>query len=175
MIGVQAHTGNRQPLRPYQVDPLLPVPMVDKPRGGLWTSTWTGPETISDWARWCCQENFAGGCTHDVWLLHPDPEAKIFMIDSREALKHLYDTYPKPLFGANGEVILPGVNWFLVATIYDAVSLTVEAFWSNRFTDYHELGMGTYGWDCESTCWFRWRFAGYEHVGELTCKEEVYE
>lgn len=164
---IQAHIATLDQFQPGKVRPLTWEPG-EKPRGGLWTSTWTGPETISDWVRWCSGEHWGDHEGGFVSLLTPDPTAKVYLIDSLAALLALHERYPH-----RESVARYGytnwVDWRLVAFDYDAVRLTQAAHFATRLTH-----PGTYSWDCESTCWFRWRFTDVEHLGVLTVSKEAF-
>jgi hypothetical protein len=65
-----------------------------KLNGGLWTSTWTGTTTYSDWVRWIVKEGGGFGGPRNVLLLTPDLSAMVFVIDSAETLWELHRSYP---------------------------------------------------------------------------------
>lgn len=128
-----------------------------KPHGGMWTSTWD-PDFGSGWIDWCVGESF-GSPPFDVWLLTPDPAARLYIVDSLASLTALVEQFP-------GRNHLPGSpreypNWTAVAEVYDGVSLTDEGQWATRLS--HPVNL--YGWDCECTLWFRWMFTDVGHYG----------
>jgi hypothetical protein len=133
-----------------------------KPTGGLWTSTKL-PSGSSGWINWCLGEDFAGP-EFDVWELTPDPAARVFTIDSLPDLLDLRARFSPlcdhPRDCAPLRDIGAGVSWRRVAEEYDAVRLTEEGQWRTRMSR-----PSLYGWDCESTLWFRWRFTDVHHVG----------
>ena len=129
---------------------------LDKPGGGLWTSTWD-ESYGGGWLDWCVGQQF-GLPPYSVWLLTPDPAARVYTIDSAAALRALADRYPADNYLGLGR---RAVDWPAVGADWDAVRLTEEAHWATRMA----LDLGTYSWDCESTCWYRWCFTAVEHYG----------
>lgn len=120
-----------------------------KPHGGLWTSTWTGDG--SDWTRWCEDDGFR--VPSEEWsglLLTPCADARIYTIDDIDDLRALVRQYPA------GDV----ADYVAVAREFDAIHLTDAGQWATRMT----LDLDLYGWDCESTVWFRWTFESAEPV-----------
>lgn len=147
---------------PFGQDGFRPVemsennyPSVKPASGGLWTSTYLGPQG-SDWIQWCMSESFyidqKDPRTENPWLLVPAVDARVYEIDSYSDLAtlckrhgHRYDSkgldYTKP-------------NWSSISEEYDAVHLTARGETATRLS----LPLDLYGWDCESTLWFRWKF-----------------
>lgn len=123
--------------------------------GGLWTSTYK-EEEISGWVQWCKMEEFY---THDnlddLWLLTVNPEAKILVIDSEKDAEEIYKEFGFSLHG-----IMKGLDFVKISQQYDALNLTEEGQFRTRFT----LENSFYGWDCESTHWFRWKFDAVEKM-----------
>lgn len=142
---------------PEKLAPVSSKPSRVKPAGGgLWTSTWDA-RTGSDWIEWCRENEFRGP-TFDAWLLTPDPSARVYEVDSLADLIRLVNLYPTQYTDLYDS---PCVDWAEVASEWDAVHLTEEGQWRTRLSDPVNL----YGWDCESTLWFRWSFTSVEHHG----------
>jgi hypothetical protein len=122
-----------------------------KPTGGLWTSSWLGEERGSAWIQWCLSECYSvpDACRWDGTLLHPDPTANVYVIDTFQDLEDLlcgnqgvdcnYNRYP---------------NFATLIKKYDAIHLTERGERETKFT----LPENLYGWDVECTLWFRWKF-----------------
>lgn len=137
---------------------LVPVTNSDnclgvKPEGGLWTSTYTRGKG-SGWTRWCEGEDF--GVPHGQWqgyLLSVDPAARVVTIDSANDLMTLlqYDFARRTPFGGYHRVV---PDFEKLAKFYDGMHLTDRGQWATR----HSIPANLYGWDCESTVWFRWVF-----------------
>lgn len=127
----------------------------NKPRGGLWTSTWD--DAGSDWLREAGPANMdLLGPAPEVWLLTPEPAANVLTIDGLDELVTIFDHgYGIDVFG--GRVI----NFQLLAQDYDAVHLTEKGQWATRLSWPDDL----YGWDCECTLWLRWRFTDVQRWG----------
>jgi hypothetical protein len=134
-------------------------------RGGLWTSSLLDDGT-SGWIRWCLGESFQGP-TWDIWHLDPDPAARVYVIATYADLAWLAERFPpqcdhdRPCPDGIGA---SGVSWRRVATAYDAVQVTDDGQWVTRLS----VPLSLYGWDCEATLWFRWRFTSIRHLGRQT-------
>jgi hypothetical protein len=144
-----------------------------KPRGGFWTSTWH-PRTGGGWVQWCIGEQWgvpADGCWH-AWLLTPDPTARIYTIGSYADLADLYGRFPRDPAGAHAGLLASCPDWKAIAGHYDAIHLADRGQVETRFGDLLGTpGTGTphlslYGWDCESTLWYRWAFTSAEYLGQ---------
>lgn len=157
--------------------PVVGVDCLNKPgrhgsqRIGLWTSTWLGPEAVSDWVRWCVSEQFSGPA-FDVWLLHPDAEARLWEIDTADDLDELLAKYGRAGPYSFGDIgMFPFVDFdAFAADGYVGVHLTEAGQWRTRGIGYDDRPMSAanlYGWDCESTLWTRWAFASIEHIGVI--------
>ena len=132
--------------------------------GGLWTSSLT-TDGRSGWIDWCLNENFEGP-EFDIWHLDPNPAASVYTIDTYNDLAALASRFPPACDHPKGcptwgDGIGSGVGWRRVAKEYDAVRVTEEGEWKMRLSD----PISIYGWDCESTVWFRWKFLDVRHVG----------
>ncbi len=142
---MQLHEGRAPHLVPIQNGGFV------KPKGGLWTSTYD-ERLGSDWIQWCLSEEFRGP-EFDCWLLRPREGAKVYTIDSLADLIDLVYAY--------GALRNSHADYEKIARDYDGVRLTKEGQWATRFSYPYSL----YGWDCESTLWFRWCFESVEHLG----------
>lgn len=151
-----AHQTQLHVIRPTEKpgEPIYPIrnARTVKPNGGLWTSTYD-PERGSAWVQWCLSEEFDIP-TDGVWqgrILTPRRDARIAVIDSLDDLERLYRRYPLEVISGLWSVL----DFERMAADYDAVHLTDDGQWATRLTHPYSL----YGWDCESTNWFRWAFA----------------
>jgi hypothetical protein len=177
-LSTQLHVGRRgddqydltaKLFKPIRVESPIPRP---KPRGGLWTSTWH-EEYGGGWVQWCLSEEFECDRSDPTWpkcwLLDPAPDARVYTIDSYADLQALVDRFPHRYdyedrgFGAHVDL---QPRWLSVAEHYDGVHLTDAGQWATRLS--HPLNL--YGWDCESTLWFRWSFERVEYLGPRTFK-----
>jgi hypothetical protein len=122
-----------------------------KPRGGLWTSTYQGPKLLSGWAQWCSSEE--PGWIKPAWLLTPKRSVRIVHVRSLIGLKNLQARYPlpSPIHALHSKQL----DFEAIACAYDGVHLTEAGQWATRLT----FPLSLYGWDCESTLWFRWVFS----------------
>ncbi len=126
-----------------------------KPQGGMWTSTYLPKAAYgSDWGRYCVRDTDQEGrfaiYTLRWWLLEPLPGARIVTIDTLEDLRKLGNRYV---------LARTSYSYFLdfeaISQDYDAMHLTEAGQVRTRLTYPDNL----YGWDCESTLWFRWCFS----------------
>jgi hypothetical protein len=151
-LGPQLFTGGSgaQPVE-AKFQPPRNQPFFVKPTGGLWTSTYS-EEDGSDWVRWCLAEGYAGPVFR-CWLLQPNPSARVFEIDSYADLGRGLDRY-----GLSQELGLSMkiLDFEAMARDYDAIHLTHAGRRATHLSAPHNL----YGWDCETTLWLHWSFAG---------------
>lgn len=127
-----------------------------KPRGGLWTSSYDA-ELGSDWIQWCQAEDFQvprGGWPS--FILEVDPNARILTIDSYEDLASACERY-----AITSDFPITILDFERMAQDYDAMHLTATGQMATRLT--HPVSL--YGWDCESTIWFRWMFTSVTNIG----------
>lgn len=119
-----------------------------KPKGGIWTSTYTPKKKyLSAWYEWCAIE-IPGWIEPPCYfyILYPKDTAKIYTINSYEDLEKLHQNG----FG-HTLVFLKYLDFEKIAKVYDAIHLTAKGQWRTRLSIPYSL----YGWDCESTLWFR--------------------
>jgi len=121
-------------------------PHFTKPIGGLWTSTYTPDEEYcSDWIRWCAYE-MPEWLTGECYVLYPRKDARIYTIDSYSDLERLFRKY-----GIRVVDTFAVLDWERIAKDYDAVHLTHKGMMETHLS----RPLSLYGWDCESTVWFR--------------------
>ena len=122
-----------------------------KPFGGLWTSTYTPNEKYcSDWMEWCAREKpewLTGNC----YICHPKEEATVYVIENYMDLVNLY----KNGFGIKAtysDKIFP--DYEKLSKVCDGLMVTGKG---QRETKFRRVPFeyDLYGWDCESTIWFR--------------------
>jgi hypothetical protein len=106
---------------------------------------------------------------YNCYLLYPEV-ANIFVIDSLEDLQDLLYTHRLDTPGWTGSSGVYYQDEYLdfeeLARDYDALHLTVRGQWKTRMTR-----PNLYGWDVESTLWFRWKFNRVEFLGRLGFSE----
>lgn len=122
--------------------------------GGLWTSTFD-IETKNQWVEFRTRESFEVPLDGKWrgYILTPKKKARIYVIDSLSDLLRLLDKYPYNPYKENsfirwGVTIYP--DFEAISKDYDAIHLTQEGQWATRMTE-----PNLYGWDFESTLWFR--------------------
>ena len=162
-LGTQVHVGHKDgDLTAEGFNPLGRRRPWWKPDGGLWTAQWD--ETYGGgWAQWCIAEEYGVGSDRSwphVWLLTPDPEARILVIDTYEDLERVFERWPDRHEDISWREGYPA--WLEIAEEFDGVFVTEDGQWRTRLT--HPLSL--YGWDCESTLWLRWCFERVEYLGK---------
>ncbi len=118
-----------------------------KPLGGIWTSTLSRGK--SDWVRWCIEsgmDHWVEDCIN--YVLFPR-KCNVITISSLEDLEKLIARFPTKIMTGNDHICFE-----TVAKYYDAIHLTSKGLRECHLSYPYDL----YGWDCESTIWFRWCF-----------------
>jgi len=129
-----------------EIEPVKNTKFV-KPLGGLWTSTYTPEKRYpSAWIEWCVHEMPQWLEDINCFLLVPREDARVYVIDSYADLARLYER-----FGISKELGFTVMDWEEIAKHYDGVMLTEKGEVDTRFS----RPLSLYGWDCESTIWFR--------------------
>lgn len=137
-----------------------------KPTGGFWTSTYLpeGPHA-SKWIEFCDQEDFWGEGKVGT-LLDVKDDARVYSIDSKPHLDALLMIGKKRI--VHTDRYYP--SWGLMRVLYDGIRLTERGEWETRYSYPNSL----YGWDSESTLWFRNVFHNVRpYKGELIRREAV--
>lgn len=115
---------------------------------GMWTST---HGTAGSWLDWMRQEGwFPNEDSARYWLIDVAPSARVYVIDSVADLEQLIQRFPKRVPSDFAQV-----DWAAAGASFDGIHLTVGGQWATRLQE-----PNLYGWDCESTLWFRWAFTG---------------
>ncbi|PES54361.1 hypothetical protein [Bacillus thuringiensis] len=161
----QLFVGELAPCEEFITD-IKNEPLMNKPRGGLWTSTFINEEKGSDWVMWCDYADFSTQTNTKSWLLTPSKSAKIAIVDSVKDLKELTEKYKArsdfPLLGIEG--LMQRFDYLIdyekLSQDYDGFRLTEKGQAETRFSHPYNLN----GFDCESTVWFRWCFDKVEKL-----------
>lgn len=137
------------------------IECINKPHGGIWTSTYNKKTHSSGWTEWC-EDIFSDPHDQQWWLLTPNKDARIYTIDTLDDLKFLNRAYSS----LNRTYIHIVIGFERIAKDYDAIHVTEEGQWATRHSFPDNLQ-----WDCESTLWFRWCFSEVKAIAQ---KEERY-
>jgi len=133
-----------------------------KPDCGFWTSTYDPSIGGSAWIDWCVGNEYGLARSLDYgWLLTPAADARVLTIDSYADLQAVITAYPRQLrhvYRYEGYALMP--DFERMAHDYDALHLTAAGERATRLS----LPYNLYGWDCESTVWFRWAFQSVERI-----------
>ncbi len=121
---------------------------------GLWTSTYRN--NSSDWVE--TPKGMALYEPEDNWfLLEPYPAARILTIDTAADLQNLLREFAQfPAWSTRTRY----PDFERLAQHYDALHLTEDGQERTRLSHPHSL----YGWDSESTLWFRWCFTSCRRI-----------
>lgn len=134
---------------------------MQKPLGGLWTSTWVGRPEMSAWVQWAAKEQFYTG-GEEGWVIGPTPGTELVVVDSEDDYDALVDEYPMRSDTGSTKLDFEDIGYD-----YDGMWLTAEGQRVTRFYPGARNVENLYGWDTESTVWFDWRVGGVEHVGRV--------
>ena len=149
--------------------------MANKGRGGLWTSTLyeheeTG-EPWSDWCRWCAGERWGAtdkNGTSKAWALRPHENVQVAVIDTVEDAHRWRQAGILRLMELGGQIFhgMWEIDFEALAEAgIDGLRLTEEGQWRTRIPEREVPSL--YGWDSESTCWFRWAFTETRDLGRI--------
>lgn len=117
-----------------------------KPHGGFWTSTKRG--NGSAFIEWCECEYEAFLTDRRRWEVVVKPDVKVFDFHGSEDIVKLQELQVLE----ENEMGQVQINWEELSKHYDAFHLCEEA------VQFEEINL--WGWDAESTVWFRWCFDG---------------
>jgi len=162
-IAPQLYCSRREPPKPPSPEDIKPIKnfMFNKPEGGLWTSTFLpeGEEfdkMCSDWLRWCLSDmpEWLPKSEDYCWVLYPSDDVKVFEIDTLDDYIKCLEKYGY----LNPTTKKREINFEKLQMDYDCLHLTEGGFWGLRYIPEYPEYQTFYGWDCESTIWFRWKF-----------------
>lgn len=175
MIPLQVHLRRRGDPDKPSAEWLVPVQgsRHSKPaKGGFWTSTYH-PGYVSDWVRSLDKHHLSSRALQvpariaadeemltpfSYWLLEVEPSARVYDVNQFSDLAALLSRYPMPEAWRRQEPWELTLDWQALAEDYDGLHLTVTGIHDDEL-----ISGWLYGWDCESTVWFRWVFSS---VGE---------
>lgn len=136
--------------------------IMSKPKGGLWSSTYTPNEKYgSDWVYWCSREDFEIDKLKFGLTFGFKKDIRIFEVDSLKDLQNLkkivgtFSWMPYRLLDGNFSEELKNylieqhesyIDFEKAVDSYDVIHLTSNGERETRYT----LTNGLYGWDCES-------------------------
>ena len=148
---------------------LAAAPGYHKPSGGLWTST-LRPDGSSGWTEWCAAEQFGTDEPSEAYVLTPQP-CLVFEIGGFADVERLFRQYgvadPSYMRGSSEPIWRYGtINWSAFSDDYDAMHVNEGGLWGLAPAEMplRLACMFLNGWDCESTCWLRWKFVKVEKL-----------
>lgn len=154
-LGLQVHVGDRPRPRAVRPPQNSDGHAMNKPLGGLWTSSLDHATGGCDWVRFC-REGYRDARAFHGWLLSPAPTARLAVVDSHADLCALHARYG--LLAAPAGPWDGGLDWERLAADYDGLHLTARGQRETRWPFGSPITL--YGWDAESTWWARWMFVG---------------
>ncbi|HUY78026.1 MAG TPA: hypothetical protein VMV29_14730 [Ktedonobacterales bacterium] len=141
-----------------------------KPEGGLWTSTWDEQAQTAEWLDWLRSEEPGWLEPLQGWLLIPQHDASVYVIDGVADLQRCISAYPRQ--DAAMRQFLdehPTLRSWMLAREIDH-----EAIHAAGYVGFHLTSAGQhrtrhsqpdlYGWDVECTVWYEWAFADVRPV-----------
>lgn len=140
-----------------------------KPQDGFFTSTWDPRRCTTAWMDYTRSEGHRSTEGRSLWLLEPDADARLYVIDVLDDFKALADKYRQSYDNPHNPWYSP--NWCRVfdegRSMFDAIHVTsaaVDAGKSAPGTEHPQF----LGWDVESTLWLTARFTDRRCVGALS-------
>ena len=144
MSGTYIHFGSSK-YDPAKFRPIKNMPMLAKPKGGLWASP---KDAVFGWKEWCKGSNFQGSNTDISFELTLSPKARILQINCTDDLLDLPEAdMPKEI----PNHIFPWVCLDfekLVISGVDAIQVNMSNDPAKGWDD--GLYNALYGWDCDS-------------------------
>ena len=134
--------------------------LMNKPEGGLWTSTLRDDGTCA-WLEWCRAESWGLTDETKLYALEPASDIAVLEIDSFDDLQELLYQWRRKNIPPALERFAP-LDFEAMAHGIDAIHLTKRG---ERKTRYSTPGL--YGWDCECTLWLQWAFNSVECLGTI--------
>ncbi len=188
-IGTQLHLGGDTPLledvRPVKNSNKAAFAKKPARQTGLWTSSWQAETQTSAWSEWSVS-NWKDPYEQTWYLLTPREGVKLYVLDSLDDLHILLDRFlwetewqqkmncsmeesmepiATRIFGGPVRTTTRNryyayIDFERLATEYDGLWLTEQGNAETHLSYPHDL----YGWDTESTLWFRWCFRHVERI-----------
>lgn len=125
-----------------------------KPKGGLWSSTYTPDEKyVSEWHEFCGEE-FNNKLTKYMSIFEFKNNTKVYQIDDYDDLACLYNQYSyryKDYFDF--------LDYEKLSEKFDVINLTSRGQWETRLTNPYHL----YGWDVECCL-----IMNFDCIGKIT-------
>lgn len=136
--------------------------MFPKPDGGTWTSSFE-EESGSSWMAFCGMEQ-VDWLREKGFVCKIDKKAKILKIDTLADLKGILRNYGVSKTPLEGQTL----DFEKLSKDYDGVHLTEGGQWRTRLTTPDNL----YGWDVESTVFFRDVFSTCNEIDLVPWREK---
>lgn len=144
-LGLQVHIG-KQPEPPLAWAGNIRNHHMDKPAGGLWSSSVTA-HGIVRWVDYCGVHNPIQLAGQSAWLLRPRPDLPVLRIATEADVLWAFKEFRTPHHWLDVEAMreagYAGVN-VTEAAIRASIAYGEPLSW----------------WHCESTIWFQWAFRG---------------
>ena len=122
---------------------------INKPYGGLWTSTYDQLSGLTDWQKWCKSSDYEINRylkESSQYLLIPSSSLDIVVIDSYNDLDKL--TFRPEIYGYSS------IDYAGMSQIYDAIALTSQGYFdlmTHRVIEFSS-------WNIPCTLWLKYKF-----------------
>jgi len=125
---------------------------LNKPRGGIWTAPYDAARETSSWVEYMQENELNTLRLARFWLLTPDPQARVYTVESQEHLHFLTQTYPlKKCYDPH----VKKIDFEAAARAgLDGIAVTWKGIYATEYSEPE----GLWGWDVASVLWLRWRF-----------------
>lgn len=132
--------------------PIKNIRLFPKPEGGIWTAPYKKDEKgLSDWHRWCINEDFIDYTGKDCSIITLKKNSKIAVINSQQDAIKLYRTYRQDRDENLQKLGLSAnfIDFEKLALDYDAIYLTEAGEADTRYRfEVDEIRL--FGWDVET-------------------------
>ncbi len=145
----QFHVSNRLLTTPLALD--IRPSDINKPNGGLWTSSYTDKKSLSAWVKYCEDNNFRIGQRNNMMYYVYADHARIYTIDTKQDALDLFAMYPRVIELTGTDYSLKYFDFVEMKQHYDALHVTWAGIWSNPQVSAFELNLSE--WGVESTVW----------------------
>jgi hypothetical protein len=123
----------------------------EKPDDGFFTSSWDAERATSDWVEfWRTTPRAAKELDRKVWLLHPRPDARLYVIDCNFDYDDLVEEFTHRYQSPKQSSRAAAPNWSEIAAtgLFEAIHVTAKAVTAHRSPSFARA------WAVESTLWF---------------------
>jgi hypothetical protein len=129
----------------------------EKPEHGFFTSSWDAQRATSPWIEyWATTPRAAREPARQIWLLHPRPDARLYVIDGAGDYEGLVQDYTQRYGDRSVSSRVPAAPYWsriAAAGLFEGIHVTARAVRAYAQYSYAR------SWTVESTLWFKAAFA----------------